>query len=71
MIRFSKSYNDMVELVAPDGARILWEPADGPWTVRLYDGEWYVQRAGSHQDTAGLANDGLVSVQGVDCVVDL
>jgi hypothetical protein len=71
VIRFPEWYNDTVELVAPDRATMEWDPADGPWTVRLYDGEWYVQRAGSHQDTAELANDGLVSVQGADCDVDL
>jgi hypothetical protein len=72
VIRFPEwAEDDTVELVAPDGSRMAWEPVDGPWTVRLYDGEWYVQRAGSAQDTRGFAHDGVFSVQGVDRVVDL
>jgi hypothetical protein len=71
VITFPAQFTDTVELVAPDGARMAWEPADGPWTVRLYDGEWFVQRAGSGLDTTGLANDGLISVHGEDRHVDL
>jgi len=71
VITFPSQFTDTVELVAPDGARMTWEPADGPWTVRLYDGEWFVQRAGSDLDTTGLANDGLISVQGEDRHVEL
>jgi len=71
VISFPAGFTDSVELVAPDGARLAWEPVDGPWTVRLYDGEWFVQRAGSNQDTTGLAGDGLVSVAGEDRDVDL
>ncbi|MGB7981430.1 MAG: caspase family protein [Candidatus Nanopelagicales bacterium] len=71
VINFPADFGDSVELVAPDGARMTWEPVDGPWTVRLYDGEWYVQRPGSNQDSMGLVGDGLVSVAGEDRVVDL
>jgi hypothetical protein len=71
VIRFPLAFKGMVELVGPDGAARLWDTADGPWTVWLYDGTWYVQRAGKPMDTKGLAGDGLVLVSGDGCDVQL
>lgn len=71
VIRFPEWYDDEVELVAPDGTRTVGDPVDGSWTVQLYDGEWYVQRAGSAQDTQGFEHDGVFSVLGSDRDVQL
>jgi hypothetical protein len=71
-IHFPDGFADAVELVAPDGSKLFyWDPADGVWTVRLFDGSWIVQRAGSDMDTTGLAGDGVFTVLGEDRVVQL
>jgi hypothetical protein len=71
VIRFPDGFTDPVELVAPDGSKSFWEPADGAWTVRLFDGSWIVQRAGTELDTNGLAGDGVFTVLGEDRDVQL
>ena len=71
VIRFPSGLRGMVELVAPDGSTRLWDVADGPWTVWLYDGTWYVQHEGRPMVTKGLAGDGLVLVTGENRDVQL
>lgn len=71
VIRFPSGFVGEVELVAPDGTLLAWDSADGDWIVRLYDGVWFVQRAGTRMDTGGLADDGVFTVEGVDRDVQL
>ncbi len=61
----------LVELVAPDGSIQAWDPADGTWTVQLYDGTWYVQHAGERMNTKGFANDGVFTIAGEGRDVEL
>ncbi|GGI43889.1 hypothetical protein BCL57_000187 [Agromyces flavus] len=63
-ITFRRRPRGMVELVAPDGTTQRWDPADGPWTVWLYDGTWYLQHAGKAMHTTGFANDGVFTITG-------
>lgn len=70
-INFAHRPPGRVELVAPDGTTQLWDPADGTWTVWLYDGTWYVQHMGRPMDTGGFANDGLFTITGEDRDVEL
>ena len=63
-ILFPARATGTVELVAPDGSTQVWEPADGPWTIWLYDGTWYVQHAGRAMHTTGFANDGVFTITG-------
>ena len=70
-ITFATPPQGLVELVAPDGETDEWDPADGPWVKRLYDGIWYVQHAGTGMDTEGFAGDGVFEVTGEDRDVEL
>lgn len=63
-LSFGRRRTGKVELVGPDGTMQLWDLADGPWTVWLYDGVWYVQHAGRAMDTAGFKNDGVFTIRG-------
>ncbi|MFE5672121.1 caspase family protein [Agromyces sp. NPDC056523] len=64
VIAFRRRRRGMVELVAPDGTTQVWDIADGPWTVWLYDGTWYVQHAGKPMHTTGFADDGVFTITG-------
>ncbi|SFR71302.1 Caspase domain-containing protein [Agromyces sp. CF514] len=70
-IVFPDGFTGRVELVAPDASTELWDTADGPLTRWLYDGTWYVQHEGTDMDTKGFAADGLFTVSGEDCDVQL
>lgn len=64
VIHFPDGFALPVELVSPSGEVMAWDPKDGAWTVWMYDGLWFVQHAGTDKVTDGLANDGLIEVQG-------
>jgi hypothetical protein len=71
VIGFPPDLTEDVELVGPEGPSGYWSPADGPWTIRLYDGLWTVQRAGTDLDTTGFTGDPVFRVDGADCRVQL